>query len=112
MSDAYSTFVLKIDGITPAQMRLDALALYMVDFAKLLGADQSPHFDHITTSSTSIGVRVPQNRELDATNRIFLLRNGEGPVEGRQAQQSLSLRLARDRAQAAAVIGPSARVRA
>jgi hypothetical protein len=99
-------FVLKIDGIMPAKMKLDALGLYMVDFANLLGADQSPRFHRITKSSTDIGARVPRERETDAKNRIFLVRNGEGPYDARQAYESLSLRLALDGAKGAAVIGP------
>jgi hypothetical protein len=103
---ADKVFFLKIEGITPARMKLDVLGEYMVEFARMLGADQCPRFYRIKKSSTSIGARVLPEREVDARNRIFLVRNGEGPQEARTAHETMSTNLARDHAKGASVIDP------
>jgi hypothetical protein len=101
---ADGVFFLKIDGITPTRMKLDILGQYMVEFAKMLGAEQCPRFYKIKRSSTKIGARVPVERDPDVRNRLFLVRNNEGPNDGRSARDRLSERLALDHATGATVI--------
>jgi len=103
MTEIQSVFFLRIDGITPRKMALSDLGQYMLDFVRLLGAEQCPRFYRIKQNCTSIGARLPREREVDTRQRLFLVRNGEGPQEALNAQSSIALRMGKSRAKGGVV---------
>ena len=64
------TYLFRIPGRNPAQLRMDRLAEYMQEFAELLGVENNPIFAGIKNASIGIRARVPATRKLDAWKRV------------------------------------------
>jgi hypothetical protein len=118
MSDP-TKFTLLIDGITPDDLPMRRLAIYLEEFARLLGEEALTHFDRISEGSTKLvartsSVAVPKVRERLAAARDDA-RSGTRSLISRlddmMAEDNTSGSLSEDGASAVIIHFPGARAR-
>lgn len=70
-ADAKCSYMLRIPGRKPTDMRLDRLAAYMAELASLLGPKNEPTFAAIKDASVGVCASVPVARQKAAFTRVY-----------------------------------------
>ena len=76
MTDDDKKLSFYIDAYSPETIPTAKLALYMADFAALLGKEHAVHFDHLEGGSTKIVSRVECEDVPKVTTRFTDIRTG------------------------------------
>lgn len=69
--DTKCSYMLRIPGRRPTEMRLDRLAAYMAELAALLGAKNEPTFAAIKDASVGVCASVPASRQKAVFTRVY-----------------------------------------
>lgn len=70
-TDSTCSYMLRILGRRPTEMRLDRMAAYLAEFAALLGSKNEPTFSAIKDASTGFCAAVPPSRQKAVLTRIY-----------------------------------------
>jgi len=96
----------EIGAYTPDTIPMHRLAEYMVDLAKLLGAESQVHFVKVKKGSTVIVHRADIEAYPTIRKRANAAKDRDAPVEIRQAFERIEQRLRQDNAKGAKLISP------
>ena len=95
----------KIDGVdlTPLNLPLARLALYLADLAQLLGYRESVHLISVAPGSASPVIYIDPSEEARITHRVRNAQRGMGPIDANRAYKKLNNKLRKDAASAAII---------
>lgn len=79
----YEEYRFKIDAYSPESIPMTRLALYMLEFGKLLANDDRVHFKEIEPGSTVLLANVEYEAAPKVSNRIESLSRGDAPDDAR-----------------------------
>ncbi|MEI9409154.1 hypothetical protein [Mesorhizobium salmacidum] len=86
------------DSYTPETLPMERLAEYMAALAKLLGEPQGVHFDDVKAGSAVLVAKVDTPARPKVRERVYMLRNGNAPLEVIKAFNELDDLLRKDNA--------------
>jgi len=86
----------RINAYTPQTIPMDRLALYMREFAHLLGEPASVHFDELIAGSACIVASIEHTAIPKVEERLTRTASGDPPADARQAIKALDDMLASD----------------
>lgn len=92
------SYTLYIDAYSPDTIPMGRLALYMQNFATLLGNSAAVHFDTLRSGSTQLAVKIDHEDVPKVAVRLDLIRRGDGAPDGARAQVEIDRLLAEDNA--------------
>lgn len=88
-----SEFRFKIDAFTPATLPMEALAAYLGDLAKVLGAPNAVHFVRLEEGSVIPVVNVDGEAVPAVRAQVRAVKEGKAAPEAMRAFQSINARL-------------------
>jgi hypothetical protein len=97
MSDRHE-YRLKIDVFSPDSLPMSRLAEYMAELARLLGEQERVHFSHMEKGSAVLVSSIEDPAVPKVGERLYRVRDGQGPKDAMQAYQALDGLLAKDNA--------------
>lgn len=77
------TYMLRLLRRNPERIRMDRLALYMQEFAELLGVENQPVFRKIVRASTGIAAAVPSAHQKRSAERLHVAKTKPDSNPGR-----------------------------
>lgn len=109
MARASWTYMLRLLRRNPDRIRMDRLAEYMREFAKLLGTENHPTFRGVRKASTGIKAAIPASHQHAANIRLRAAR-AVPDSKGASALRAIETMMAEDRIQCAEMQDASKRV--
>lgn len=98
MSGLFREFRFVVDAYTPGTFPMGRLGEYLVDLAKVVGEQDSVHFDRLEAGSTQVVHRVQWEAVPKVRERIRAVRHREAPREALDAFDAINERLLHDNA--------------
>ncbi|TVU68088.1 hypothetical protein [Cobetia crustatorum] len=95
------TITLHLHGITPADLSMKRLALYLAELNELYGADAAVHFDSVTTGSAKLNANIENDSYSHVVNLVRDLSQGKGGRKGLAAYKKLGELISQDNANGA-----------
>ena len=92
------TYTLYINAYSPETIPMARLAEYMQRLAKLLGHEDSVHFESVKPGSTQLAVRIEHEQVPKVSERLETIVQGEPSLEVAKARDELDRLLASDNA--------------
>lgn len=109
MTHARWTYMLRLLRRNPDRIRMDRLADYMREFAKLLGTENQPIFRGIRAASTGIQAAIPPAHQRAAYIRLQTARSAPDS-KGAQALRAIEAMMAQDQIKHAEMLNASRKV--